>query len=194
MKGINEQPARHGTQWPHAKIFCTKTNVTPPPESKIMVNIDRNQVLKAVEGAFGSLPLPAREAIAKPLRDVEVIALLDDFAGRHWRDLPRERVCYHREMLGFMTPIGFQFYFPAWLVHALDDLAIQEYTMYQLCPAPDPILRASFNRLTPILDSSQRAAIRLWLEYLRDTPGSTDDYTREEAGRAIEQFCWGDRS
>lgn len=99
----------------------------------------RQKIEQQIEAAFADTPYPGDDQIGKGANDEVTLA----FRGTHWRDLSLKYVIDYGMDLQVLTPEGFRFYLPAFL------LAVIRYygqvsmlpisLMHSLAP-PDPNL------------------------------------------------------
>lgn len=99
----------------------------------------RARIEQQIESAFADTPYPGDDLIGKSTADDVVRA----FRGTHWRDLPLKQIIDYGMDLQALTPEGFRFYLPAFLLALLryygqvNTLPIS--LMHSLAP-PDPTL------------------------------------------------------
>jgi hypothetical protein len=146
-------------------------------------------VRQAIRAAFAEVPYPGDKAIAYNPNDWEGQDINLDFAGYHWRELPHAVLSYHYSALSFFSPKGMQFYLPAYILAGLDgDSNILGWTVRSLVPNKGD-LEDYFKRRHDHFTLAQRRAIRLFLEYVRDSKPEAVGCERE-AQEALEQY-WG---
>lgn len=147
------------------------------------------------EEAFKGIPYPGdREMVNNP-DDWESAELMNAFKGKHWKELDSETLRRNRDTL--LSIAGLHYYFPAYLMAALDDLEdILPFTVYGLCLS-DPELSPKyarlrqrdlerFNSFTP----PQKRAIKAFLEYVRDEFPECWSPQAPAPVRALEGY-WG---
>lgn len=86
----------------------------------------RRQVIAALEHAFAKLPQP-EEPIVVNLTHYEADDVVQDFSGKHWREITLEIAYRHRLSLPLFTPQAFRFYIPGLLIAALQAPFTSEY-------------------------------------------------------------------
>lgn len=123
-----------------------------------------------IKAAFPDAP-PPRNVLARNANYLEVRELANEFSGKRWQDLDDDFVLEHYDVLPLLSPAGFQYYLPAFMLRAI------EYDTYGLV-GPNtvgilspPLTTAAadmedfLDRIRPF-SSQQGEAIRVFLEYL----------------------------
>ena len=91
------------------------------------------QVADQIDKAFADTPYPQGEHIGWDGID-------DTLRGKHWRDIPLDIIIRERSELSFLTPAGFRFYLPAFMLAALrhyDEVnTLSGYLVASLSPEP----------------------------------------------------------
>jgi hypothetical protein len=130
----------------------------------------KEQVKQALREAFAEVPYPGDEGIGSDLLDWEAAAVNRDFSGYSWRDVPRDTLADHyHDLSSFFSPKGYQFFLPAYLLAALDDFhEILDPVIYGLTPSEDEDMSDWFRSRNDLLTSTQKHAVCLFLEYVRD--------------------------
>ena len=152
-------------------------------------------VKQQIEEAFKDAPYPGDREMVDDPDDWECIDLMNAFKGKHWKELDAETLRRNHDT--FLSIAGLQYYFPAYLMAALDDLEdILPFTVYGLCFAspeassPDVDVRKwqlkRFNSFTP----EQKKAIKAFLEYVRDEYPECWSLRDPEPVRALRDY-WG---
>jgi hypothetical protein len=156
--------------------------VTEEPARKMLVR-------QAIREAFAEVPYPGDKAIAYKPDDWEGKDINLDFSGYHWRELPHAVVSYHYLALSLLSAKGMQFYLPAYIMTGLDgDSNMLGWTVTHLAPLrgnADEDFKSQYVGFTP----AQRHAIRLFLEYVRDSKPEAAG-CEEEAQEALDKY-WG---
>jgi hypothetical protein len=125
---------------------------------------------RQIADAFADVPYPGDDRIVDDPSDWEAADLLACFKGRHWKALTHEDL--FQNSLTFVGLEAFSFYLPAYLYAALDDYKDLTDVVYLLCPTTDnPKLLEWDLRRFDRLNARQRAAVRSFLEYMRDEMG-----------------------
>lgn len=88
--------------------------------------------------------------------DPERSALLEDFKGRHWKDVPHDAVRWHHDELPYFTEEGRRFFLPAFMLACMEPDDIGRSAVLHLVH-PDSYAEAA--RYSP----EQREAIRAFL-------------------------------
>ncbi len=135
-----------------------------------------NDLRTQIEAAFGSVDIPAPEALLLDgyRGSEDALELQAAFAGKHWRALGLKELFYHREMVIALSGLGYQAYLPAYLIAALeknepygDDL--REYLLNGLRPLSDqPRHIAETRARLSALDPAQKAAVAAVLGHLAE--------------------------
>lgn len=131
----------------------------------------KEQIKQAIREAFADVPYPAGDAIAQlPLdpHDERAAEINRDFKGHHWRDLPDEVRNKHAFNYPPFTPEAQRFYLPAYLLATLDLIQSNTGELWTLDALLPPENMDRFRRHYDGYTPSQREAIRLSLEYMRD--------------------------
>lgn len=146
-----------------------------------------------IEAAFADAIKPEDDRIGYDPHDGESQELAYAFKGKHWKDIPREDLQYNSST--FLSPEGFRYYLPAYLLAALDDHGdLLPRSVYGLMPDPpdrpstdglSEWQRTRFEPLSPL----QKHAVRAFLEYVRDK--FSQNFPESHApGAALERY-WG---
>ncbi len=153
-----------------------------------MMTMERKeQVEQAIVESFADVPYPGDDFIALDPTRYPGDKIQPDFKGQHWRDLPHEVVS--RYDIIFLRPEARRFYWPAFLLAALDLLPERRVyrRLYALTPPEDSArFRREYDAYTP----AQRRAIRLFLVYARDIIAEDQDIAAL-ARLALERY-WGE--
>ena len=139
-----------------------------------------------IEEAFADVPYPGDDHLVDEPYDWEAAELLECFKGRHWKELSHEDL--FQNSLTFVGLDAYTFYLPAYLYAALDDYDRSDHVVYGLCPTTDnaQLLQWDLRRYDR-LDARQRAAVRHFLEYMRDEKRSYL-LDAEEVRDALERY------
>lgn len=163
-----------------------------------MLDFDRERVRSEIATAFSTAPYPGDEGIVSKLiisgqevDDPEREGIEESFKGLHWKAVSHEALMRNRDSLSFFTPTGLRFFLPAYLMAALDGVGdIRGFVVdFLRCPEgslQEGVLRAHFLKQVSALSPSQKSAVKLFLEYLKD---STDDALfRGDIAAAFERY------
>jgi len=76
-----------------------------------------------IHAAFGPLPYPGAAHIVRDNSgaDLESLAICDALHGQHWRDVSFDTLDGLRSALPFLSPAGYRFYLPAFLIFSIVD-------------------------------------------------------------------------
>ncbi|HEX8437865.1 DUF6714 family protein [Archangium sp.] len=161
-------------------------------------NPSRMQALRQeIAAAFADVPYPGDDALVdgdNPY-DLESVALVEAFKGKHWKQLTPRELRYNE--LAFLSREALQFYLPAYLIGSLYDYGETTYgdilpsTVLSLLPpdgntAEDQMLRQRELKRFAVFTPPQKRAIRSFLEYVRDELPEQGDEPR----KALELY-WG---
>jgi len=149
-----------------------------------MARSDTNEarlVLRQIEEAFAQRAYPGDAHLVKGVGDEEE-EILRDMAGKHWRDLSAKFLRLHQDALFFLSPEGFRFFLPGYLIASIVDPAeadvIPGCLFVVLFPPREDqadnagLLQKGWEDRVNGLTEEERQAIRSWLEY------EMDDYDR----------------
>jgi hypothetical protein len=102
--------------------------------------IDAAALCKLIDGAFGVMPYPGDEHIVydNSGSHLECAGIKSALKGHHWRDVSFDALDHLREALSFLSPEGFRFYLPAFMVISIADF-------YRADVIPDGVI----HKLTP---------------------------------------------
>ncbi|ATB30677.1 DUF6714 family protein [Melittangium boletus] len=132
----------------------------------------KNKLRELIEAAFADTPKPGNDRIGHDPNDWESTELARAFKGRHWKELTPEELQYNSS--SFLSPEGFHYYFPAYLLAALEDHGnLLPHTVFGLILPGDATseerrLRAWHLERFERFSADQKHAIREFLEYARD--------------------------
>ena len=157
--------------------------------------IDEDPIRKAeikvqIERAFADVPYPGDDKV--PQRDAWATEYDVDFRGRHWSELTSQELWL--QDLPMLEVEALQYYLPAYLMAALDDLhqSLTPFVLYHLCPEPEKPDQDRFEAYRrqrfSIFTSAQRASIRAFLEYMRDHTGDNLDTGGKMMIQAMEMY------
>jgi hypothetical protein len=92
-----------------------------------------------------------------------------DFQGQPWPQVSLKILRFNRENFGSQfTPAGFRFYLPAYLLAALEDGDVLEYTLFALLPLDKPDAVARWQEKIQGLSVEQRGVVREFLDYIKE--------------------------
>lgn len=163
------------TYWQRESASSNRPSTQPETTSKVRVR-------QAVEQAFADVPYPGDEGIGYNLYDWDGAAINRDFKGYHWRALPRDVLLYHHDDLPMLSKHGRQFYLPAYIREALEGSTefIDDVVWTTGLSDQDVRMRDWVLDRNEVLSTTQKNAIRMFLEYVRD------DLPDEEV---LEPYC-----
>ncbi|WP_375743339.1 hypothetical protein NR800_34495 [Corallococcus interemptor] len=150
--------------------------------------MSEDSLRQSIEQAFSSVPCPEKKRIAYARGAWETPELVRDFGGRHWKDVPLEKVRDHAAHLSLFSPEAMTYYLPAYLNAALVDLDVRDFLLSSLTISDEaqPDLRSFFLRRFDRLSPLQRSAIRMFLIHMRDA--STSPISKQSWSQALETY------
>lgn len=138
-----------------------------PDEPTITAEPTRKDLLKqAIRDAFADVPYPGDNAIGYEPLDPDAAEINQNFATYHWGEVPRGALGYHSRNFPLFSKKGKQFYLPAYLLGAIDDLAATLETVVY-CLSPYVNIEWPYSDYE-LYSKGQRDVIRRFLEYVRD--------------------------
>jgi hypothetical protein len=155
---------------------------------------DRSATLvRQIGEAFGDVAYPGDSCLTEGCSS-EAVDIADFLKGRRWQDLRLDELVRNHESLFFMTPEAIRYYLPAFLVasilHYRDANPIPSTLVFLLRVPKDAEDRSRFQTRFRSLATSQRGAIKAFLEYLRDE--HAEDFL--QANEVSELLSWWNRS
>jgi hypothetical protein len=135
-----------------------------------------------IESAFSAAPYPDDLVLDPSPYHLESKEIQAAFAGKRWQDLPLPVLRHHHQSLAFLTPQGFRYFLPAYLLACIDDYEgagdIPSSVLYHLTPPEDddPRACAFFRARVDTLSVAEKKAIRAFFEAMRDEHGEDDDW------------------
>ena len=127
-------------------------------------------LVEEICAAFACLSEPDRAKLVVTTKgDWEGDRVMEDFGGKHWREVPLGVLVRHYDACHLMRPEAYRFYLPAYMLACVENYVeadlIPDFVVSSLVPGRSPLSRASLRALfTP----EQRRAIGHFLEYLRE--------------------------
>jgi hypothetical protein len=132
------------------------------------------QLLSRIAAAFPLIPVPVAERIvANVPGDLERDEVRKALAGKTWTELPVELLRYHSESLYLLLPEGWIYYAPAFMSATISDYMGSDMISRIFVTS----LHLESDELFPLLTTSQKAAVREFLEWLLVTE---NDHPRRE--------------
>jgi hypothetical protein len=130
---------------------------------------DSDPLVLQIVGSFGGMSYPGDDHIVYDNSDahVECFHVKRALVGRNWCDVPLEVLAGLRSALAFLSPEGYRFYMPAFMV-----LSIVDYD------GADVISGEIVQSLTPPRDTDVDALRALAQEHPERLPVATDDWQR----------------
>ena len=135
------------------------------------------ELVAAIRDAFPHSPVPTRNDIWPKSRGrhLEADQVADFFAGKKWTEisllsLQNEYIGDGSACLCFMNPKAFRYYFPAYMLIAIQDYdnadVIADSAVNALIPTPD--LRSWWEERTSGLNAAQRSVITTFLHFMQE--------------------------
>lgn len=144
-------------------------------------------VKRAIRSAFSELPVPA-SIIDTPIGDEEGDAFRAALEGKRWGEIPNKVLRFHHDAPCFLSPAGFRYLLPAFMIGALESPSspIVDVLVGLLTRPQDPQEERRFLDRVSSLTEPQRAAVRAFLEFLRDE--QPEDWPDDEPGKALREY------
>jgi hypothetical protein len=125
-----------------------------------------SELIERIERAWGNSPRPP-EGHATSAPDVydDSAELEEALRGKHWRDVSRDTVYEHRLDLALLSPEGFRFYLPAWLLAALGDWESRTLLLsfFKVTRENGTLEKALSN-----FSDAERTALRAFFDYMAE--------------------------
>jgi len=133
------------------------------------MNVHPAELCRLINDAFGGMEYPGDEGIVmiNSERDLESEEIKNALKGVHWRDVPFETLNRLRSALPFLSPEGYRFYLPAFMIIAIVDF-------YGVDVLPDEVIRT----LTLPVDADMERVRALAEVNPEIQPLSQDDWQR----------------
>ncbi|MBI3461525.1 MAG: hypothetical protein HY000_00475, partial [Planctomycetes bacterium] len=129
--------------------------------------MDESELIALIHEAFGDMPHPGDASLRPEACDDHEIQAF--YGNKHWQDMAEKDLAYHNAALCFLSPAGFQFFLPAFLVWVIrnyrgSDAFTVDSTIYALDPGspPDHFKLSKLRLLSP----RQRQAVLAFLEFM----------------------------
>jgi len=132
------------------------------------------EVAELIESAFSRERYPGDSHLTQG-PSMEAAELREFLRGKRWRDLQLEELVRNRESIFFMTPEALRYYIPAFLIASVRHYADSDQIPSTLLFLLDQLAmnnsdyQSRFRERFESFSDSERAAIRAFLEYIRDT-------------------------
>jgi hypothetical protein len=170
------------------------------------MSLDPSDLRLRIDEAFGEMPYPGDEHIVA-CNCWECADIKSALKGRHWRDLSFESLDHRWEALTFLSPEGFRFYLPAFMIilimdydraDMIDIVVIGRLTLpcASDCEPTHQQRFAEYYRSGEAehwffervsgFNEAQSKVIRQFLEYMRDAHGV--EFLNREPETAIERY------
>jgi len=138
---------------------------------------EARSLVRHIEEAFAQRAYPGDANLVEDVGDEEE-EILRDMAGKHWRDLSAKFLRLHEDALCFLSPEGFRFFLPGYLIASIVDPSgadiIPENLFVVLFPPREEqadkagMWHTWWEDRVNGLTEEERRAIRSWLEYMID--------------------------
>jgi len=119
----------------------------------------RAEVRREIEAAFADAPCPSDEHLTSG--DWAYESETKFLCGKDWREHDLDLLRYRRADLSFVTPLGFHYLLPAFLLAGLEDADLADAIVFHFTYAGNELCDARF----ALLDAAQRAAVASLLRY-----------------------------
>lgn len=142
-------------------------------------------VAREIEDAFATVTYPGDDRLVSNPDYYESDDVIKAFRGKHWRDISLDVLVDNQLNLGLLSPEGFYFYLPRFLVAALlhaDEVGVLWETVFYTLTPPESEGKDMewLLKVASLLDSRQKAAVRRFVELWVQTESGSSDY-RERA-------------
>src|SRR6266498_4179169 len=103
---------------------------------------DREQLVQQIENSFDNTQYPEDYRLVLNPEHYEADEIIEDFKGKHWKEITLELAYKHRLSLPLFTSQAFRFYLPGMIIASLQAPAESEQN-------PGEILEFIFYNLVP---------------------------------------------
>ncbi len=140
--------------------------------------MDKKELIKKIKNSFTQTPYPEDDDLT-----VHPLGLDEEFyseiKGKTWQELKPEMLKYHQDCIGVLTPKGFQYYLPAFLVADLSEregTIISEMLIINLSDCArnkDSLIKGIsghqwFNERLDLFSNEQKTALIDFLKYHKE--------------------------
>lgn len=130
----------------------------------------RQQLIANITSAFEEAPYPGDDNIGAIPPDGDEVER--DFRGKHWKELDFNILFINRDKLSFLTPAGFRFYLPAYLLIMMNypykaDTLIDALPM-NLAPLPDNRVPNRLTKNANAMNRNEKIAILDFINHYLD--------------------------
>jgi hypothetical protein len=158
-----------------------------------VINMETGGLIKQIEIAFREEQYPGDDHLTQG-SSMEAVEVGDFLRGRSWQDLRLAELARNHASLFFMTPEALHYYIAAFLIASVRDYNDSDQVPSSLLSLLNPFAlndsdyRSRFRQRYDLFNSSQKDAIRAFLEYLcdkhsEDFPSSTG---KDQATQLLE--------
>lgn len=141
----------------------------------------KDELRDAIHAAFDDITAPSQVEgmlFERYKSSEDAYEMAAEFAGKRWSEIPIARLFYHREMLATLSAAAYRAYLPAYLAACLESedpfdkygADIRSYLVSTLkaWPHQQPGDAVLVSERLSLLDSDQRAAVKMVLHYLEE--------------------------
>jgi hypothetical protein len=165
--------------------------------------LDAETLCRRIHDSFGPLPYPGDDRLVTGnyYEDERILRLLKGF---HWQEVSWLNLDQLRDALLYLTPEGFRFYLPAFMIICIQDFYRADVTVHYVMNGLT-LTRAADARWNPSraeeyerywrncffervsgFNAPQAKVIREFLEHMRDVYG--EEFHRQEPQTALERY------
>lgn len=127
-----------------------------------------SELIAMIEQAWAETPCPPHGSVTISPDKYEDRAEFEQILrGRHWREVPYYNLFEWRGDLAALTPEGFRFFLPAWLLVALVDVEIRGSLLDLFEVAAR---NGDMGERLSCFSSAEREALRTFFEYMAASP------------------------
>ena len=146
----------------------------------------KQDIAREFEEAFANVSYPGDDKIVDNPDYYENDKIFEAFRGKHWKEINLEMLFWHRQSLHRLSPEGFRFFFPCFMVGALlhseETDTLWQSMFYDLTPPASEGPRMDwFLNVVNLLDARQKAAVRRYVELYVQIETSLPDPSKERA-------------
>lgn len=144
----------------------------------------REAICKEIEDAFSDVTYPGDDRIVDPINNYERFKIADKLKGKDWKEIWPISVYDGMFNLFYLTPEGFHFYLPAYMIASLrdeDGAEFLEFVIGNLAPGETEADKEAFMEKARLFSPKQRAAIKSFVNYFYE--GETHRQPRDERAK-----------
>jgi hypothetical protein len=152
-------------------------------------------VARWIRSAFAATPAPPPGRLLRETSraDPEAVAVATALGRTCWSEVSATTIHGCRAGLPFLSPAGFRYYLPAYLLACLSTPELRDVVLVDLCPPPDtpPWSPADFEARRRALSPDQRHAVLAFLDHLQAGETGTSSWTPRPEPLSTALTAWG---